>query len=157
MTITLFLTGKTAFSYAEQGMAIFEKRIAKYIRFKVLIIQGLKNTKKLSAQEYKKKEGQLILAKIPKQCKLFLLDERGKAFSSVQFSKFIENKMISSTKELGFLVGGAFGFSADVYARAEGKIALSKMTYSHQLIRLVFMEQLYRAFTIINNEPYHNE
>jgi len=157
MTITFYLTGKTAFSFAQEGMAVFEKRMKKYIRFKIVIIPDIKNTKNLSAQEYKKKEGQQILSKISKQCKLFLLDERGKEYSSTQFSKFIENKMITSTQELGFLIGGAYGFSDEVYTRANGKISLSKMTYSHQLIRLVFMEQLYRAFTIINNEPYHNE
>jgi len=117
----------------------------------------VKNSNKLSPEELKKKEGEMILSKIENGDVLILLDENGKNFSSREFSKVIEQQMVNATKHLFFLIGGAFGFSDEVYQRANQKISLSKMTFSHQLVRLVFAEQLYRAFTIIKGEKYHHD
>ena len=157
MKITLILIGKTTAQYLNEGVNLYEKRIKKYLNFDITIIPELKNTKKLSVKEQKEKEGKLLLDKISKSDTLILSDEKGKEFSSVKFAGFIENKMISATKSLVFVIGGPYGFSENVYKRANNKISLSKMTFSHQLVRVLFIEQLYRAFTIINGEPYHHE
>jgi len=123
----------------------------------VEIIPDLKNTKSLSIQAQKEKEGEFILKKLHPSDDLLLLDERGKTFSSLEFSDFLQKKMNSGLKQLIIVIGGPYGFSEAVYARANGKISLSKMTFSHQMIRPFFAEQLYRAFTILSNEPYHHE
>jgi 23S rRNA (pseudouridine1915-N3)-methyltransferase len=117
----------------------------------------LKNTKSLSESAQKEKEGELILKKIQTSDELILLDERGKTFTSIEFSDYLQKKMNSGLRQLIFVIGGPYGFSEEVYARANGKISLSKMTFSHQMIRPFFIEQLYRVFTILRNEPYHHE
>jgi len=157
MKITLILVGKTTDKPVEVGMDKYVKRIQRYLPFQLDIIPALKNAKKMSEAEIKQKEGDLILNKITTTDHIVLLDEKGKEYTSVLFSSFIKKKMVHGMKSLVFVIGGAYGFSDTVYSRAQSKLALSQMTFSHQLIRLIFLEQLYRSFTIINNEPYHHE
>ena len=156
MKIELWVVGKTAFKYLEEGIGLYEKRLKHYTSFELTVLPDVKNPP-LSTEALKTKEGELILNKLTKDDVLVLLDENGKQQTSMEFSKFIENQQISSTKRLVFQIGGAFGFSEAVYQRANFKLSLSKMTFSHQMIRLFFVEQLYRAFTIIRGEKYHNE
>ena len=157
MKIELWMIGKTSFKYLNEGIAIYEKRILRYIPFQIQSIPDIKHAKNLKAQQLKEKEGKAILAKINKEDFLILLDEKGKSYTSVKFAQQLEKMLLRSNKRLIFLIGGAFGFSEAVYTRANQKIALSNMTFSHQMIRLFFVEQLYRAFSILRQEPYHNE
>lgn len=157
MKITLLLVGKTSDDFIQKGMDNYLKRMKRYISFSVEMIPALKNAKSLSKDQIKDKEGQLILSKISETDFLLLLDENGKEMSSVGFSKYLKKMMLQSVKNLVFVVGGAYGFSPEVYERGNSKLSISQMTFSHQIIRLIFMEQIYRAFTIINNEPYHHE
>jgi 23S rRNA (pseudouridine1915-N3)-methyltransferase len=156
MKVRLILVGKTQQGYAQEGTEVFKKRIINYLPFDEIVIPSLKNTKNLSPQVVKEKEGELILKKIEKQDFTILLDENGRTFDSVEFANFLQMQMNSGIKNLNFVVGGAWGFSPQVYQNANAKISLSKMTFSHQIIRIIFMEQLYRAMTILRNEPYHN-
>ncbi|WP_339697761.1 23S rRNA (pseudouridine(1915)-N(3))-methyltransferase RlmH [Algoriphagus aquimarinus] len=157
MTIKLIAIGKTDNKAIVELIEEYAKRLNFYIKFEVEIIPDLKNTKSLSEAIQKQKEGELILKKVIASDELILLDERGKSYSSVDFSSYIQKKMNSGLKQLIFVIGGPYGFSEEVYARANGKISISKMTFSHQMIRPFFIEQLYRAFTILRNEPYHHE
>jgi 23S rRNA (pseudouridine1915-N3)-methyltransferase len=157
MKLEFWMIGKTAFSYLEEGMAIYEKRLKRYIPVETRILPDIKNAKNLSPIELKRKEGELILSKINSDDCLILLDERGKVYDSVGFARFLEQQLQSSRKRLVFQIGGAYGFSEAVYQRANYKIALSKMTFSHQMVRLFFLEQLYRGMTILRGEPYHNQ
>jgi len=157
MKITLLFVGKTSFDYLEKGIAEYEKRIKRYLDFEIKVIKDLKPGKNMPANIVKIKEGELILKQIKSTDFLVLLDEKGKQYTSREFAGFIENKIVTGVKHLIFIVGGAYGFSEDVYKRANEKLSLSKMTFSHQPIRLLFAEQLYRAFTIIKREPYHND
>jgi len=157
MQIRLIAIGKTDNPSIQKLTEEYVQRLGHYIRFELEIIPDLKNTKSLTIQAQKEKEGELILKKIYTSDDLILLDERGKIFSSLEFSDFFQKKMNSGLKQLIFVIGGPYGFSDAVYARANGKISLSKMTFSHQMIRPFFAEQLYRAFTILGNEPYHHE
>ena len=156
MKIELWLVGKTTFKYLDEGISIYEKRLQHYTSFELVVLPDIRNVP-LSTETLKIKEGELILSKIQKEDVLILLDENGKNLSSVELSKFIENQQLSATKRVIFQIGGAFGFSEAVYNRANVKLSLSKMTFSHQMIRLLFVEQLYRAFTILRGEKYHNE
>jgi 23S rRNA (pseudouridine1915-N3)-methyltransferase len=156
MKITLILNGKTEDDYIIKGFAIYEQRLKHYISFETIVIPALKNTKALSIEQQKQKETELILKNIQSSDKLILLDENGKEYNSVNFSSFIQQQMNSGIKNCVFVIGGPYGFSEEVYKRANGKISLSKMTFSHQMIRLFFAEQLYRAMTILKNEPYHH-
>jgi len=157
MQIRLIAIGKTDNPSIQKLTEEYVQRLGHYIRFEVEIIPDLKNTKSLSIQAQKEKEGEFILKKLQPSDDLLLLDERGKTFSSLEFSDFLQKKMNSGLKQLIIVIGGPYGFSEAVYARANGKISLSKMTFSHQMIRPFFAEQLYRAFTILSNEPYHHE
>ena len=157
MKICLLVIGKTDEDYLQKGLGIFMKRIPHYILFEMKIIPDLKNSKSLSEELQKEKEGELILQQILSSDELFLLDEQGLEVSSVDFARFLEKKMGSGIKRLVFVIGGPYGFSGNVYARSNGKISLSKMTFSHQMVRLIFAEQLYRAFTILKGEPYHHQ
>jgi len=157
MKICLLVIGKTDEEYLRKGLEIFMKRIPHYILFEMKIIPDIKNSKSLSEDQQKEREGELILLQIQSSDELFLLDEQGMEFSSVDFARFLEKKMISGIKRLVFVIGGPYGFSSTIYSRANGKISLSKMTFSHQMVRLIFMEQLYRAFTILKGEPYHHQ
>lgn len=157
MKISFLTVGKTTFPFVKEGVDIFIKRIKHYTTFEYIEIPELKNTSSLSKEQIKEKEGDLILKHLRNTDKVILLDERGRSFTSIEWSKEIGREIISGTKSLVFIVGGAYGFSESVYDRADGKLSLSSMTFSHQIIRLFFIEQLYRAFTIIKGEPYHNE
>ncbi|MBR2298071.1 MAG: 23S rRNA (pseudouridine(1915)-N(3))-methyltransferase RlmH [Bacteroidales bacterium] len=157
MKITFLTVGKTTFPFVKEGCDIFIKRIKHYTAFEYIEIPELKNAGGLSKEQIKQKEGELILKNIKNTDKVVLLDERGKTFTSINWSKEIEKEIICGTKSLVFIVGGAYGFAQTIYDRADAKLSLSSMTFSHQIIRLFFIEQLYRAFTIIKGEPYHNE
>lgn len=157
MKINLLVVGKSNNSSLIQLQSEYQNRLKHYINFEMLTIPELKNTKSLSEIEQKEKEGELILKHLDTSDELILLDEKGKQYSSVEFSTFISKKMLSSQKRIVFVVGGPYGFSSKVYDRAHGLISLSKMTFSHQMIRVIFVEQLYRAFTILKGEPYHHE
>jgi 23S rRNA (pseudouridine1915-N3)-methyltransferase len=157
VTIKLIVVGKTDNQAILTLIEEYSKRLNFYIKFEFEIIPDLKNTKSLSEVLQKEKEGELILKNIVPSDDLVLLDERGKSFSSVEFSEYLQKKMNSGLKQLVFVIGGPYGFSDTVYARANGKLSISKMTFSHQMIRPFFIEQLYRGFTILKNEPYHHE
>ena len=157
MKIELFVVGKTNHNYLSPGIEDYLKRINRYIQFSIRCISDAKNTKNLSQQQQKNAEGQNILVAIENSDYVVLLDEHGKEYKSIEFASLIDKKMQTVTKRLVFVVGGPYGFSEDVYKRANEKISLSKMTFPHDLIRLIFVEQLYRAFSILNHEPYHHE
>ena len=157
MKIKLIVVGKTSAEYLKSGELEYQQRLKHYVRFEETIIQDIKNPKNISKSELKNREGNLILSKIDNSDEVILLDDKGKMFSSIDFSNYLSEKMIRSTKSLVFVIGGAFGFSDPVYQRANTKISLSKMTFSHQMVRLIFKEQLYRAFTILKGEKYHHE
>lgn len=156
MKIEFWYIGKTNEAYLKEGMAIFEKRIQRYLKLETVLITDVKNAKNLKGKEVKQKEGEKILAKLSQGDFLILLDEKGKEFTSVQFANFMNKQLLQSHHKIIFLVGGAYGFSEAVYQRANQKLGLSKMTFSHQMVRLFFLEQFYRAMTILRNEPYHN-
>ncbi|MBU2902436.1 23S rRNA (pseudouridine(1915)-N(3))-methyltransferase RlmH [Maribacter dokdonensis] len=156
MTIKLLAIGKTDSGQLQELIEVYEKRLQHYVNFEIDIIPDLKKTKNLSEDQQKEKEGELILKKLAPTDVLVLFDEKGKQFSSVEFSQYLQKKMNSGIKQLVFLIGGPYGFSNDVYAKASNKISLSKMTFSHQMVRLFITEQVYRAFTILKNEPYHH-
>lgn len=157
MTIKLIAIGKTDNKNLQSLIDDYQKRLSFYIKFELDIIPDIKNVKNLSESQQKEKEGELILAKITSTDQLVLLDENGKTFSSVAFSAELQKKMNSGIKTLVFVIGGPYGFSETVYAKATGKVSLSSMTFSHQMVRLFFIEQLYRGFTILKNEPYHHQ
>lgn len=157
MKLKLIVIGKTQKSFLIDGENEYHKRLAKYILFEKIEIPDLKNAKNLSESQIKIEEGKLILAKLDKSTLLVLLDEKGKEYTSMQFSKWIQDEMNRSHKVITFVIGGAYGFSDEVYKLAHQKISLSKMTLSHQMIRMFFLEQVYRAFSILNHEPYHHE
>ena len=156
MKIKLLAIGKTDDKNLQVLISTYEKRLKHYIKFEIEIIPDVKNAKNLSQKEQKEKEGELILKKISPFDQLILLDENGKEFSSMDFSKFLQKRMNSGIKQMVLVIGGPYGFSEKVYQKAAGKISLSKMTFSHQMIRLFVVEQIYRAFTILKNEPYHH-
>jgi len=157
MKIQFLVTGRTNQDFVKQGLDEFCKRLEHYFPFELEVIPDIKNTKNLSVEQQKTKEGELILQSFQAGDYIVLLDERGKEFTSVQFAQFIEKKANTGLKRLLFVIGGAYGFSFAVYEAANEKVAMSKMTFPHQLIRLIFAEQLYRAMTILHNEPYHHE
>ncbi len=157
MNITLLVIGKTDKSFIDQGIEEYFKRVKRYIKFEFKVIKDIKNTKNISEAVQKKMEGEKILSEISNSDFVVLLDENGKGFNSRGFADFLSKRMLSGIKNLVFVIGGPYGFSEEVYSRSNQKISLSKMTYSHQLVRLVFAEQLYRAFSIIKNEPYHHD
>ncbi len=156
MKVCFLLLGKTTEAYLREGIGIFEKRVKNYLTFDLKILPELRNTANLSFEQQKSMEGKLILAAIEPSDWVVLLDEAGLEMSSVEFSKYIQRSMLQSRKSIVFVIGGPYGFAKEVYDRANEKMALSKMTFSHQMVRLVFLEQLYRAMTILKNEPYHH-
>ncbi|SCX87779.1 23S rRNA (pseudouridine(1915)-N(3))-methyltransferase RlmH [Flavobacterium caeni] len=157
MNIKLIAIGKTDDKALQSLIDDYTKRLSFYIKFELDIIPDIKNAKNLSEAQQKEKEGELILAKLSPTDQLVLLDENGKVFSSVGFSSELQKKMNSGIKTLVFVIGGPYGFSETVYKKATGKISLSSMTFSHQMVRLFFIEQVYRAFTILRGEPYHHQ
>lgn len=157
MNIKLLAIGKTDNKELQTLMNDYMKRLSFYVKFDMEIIADIKNTKNLSEAQQKQKEGELILSKINPTDFLILLDEKGKEFTSVGFADELQKRMNAGIKTLVFVIGGPYGFSEEVYQNAKGKISLSKMTFSHQMIRLFIIEQLYRGFTILRNEPYHHQ
>ncbi|WP_111708390.1 23S rRNA (pseudouridine(1915)-N(3))-methyltransferase RlmH [Lutibacter citreus] len=157
MKIKLLAIGKTDDKNLQSLIENYQKRLKHYIGFQLEVIPDIKNVKNLSEQQQKEKEGEIILKKLTPTDQLVLLDEKGKEFRSIDFSKFLQKKMNSGIKQLVLVIGGPYGFSDEVYKKAQGKISLSKMTFSHQMIRLFVVEQIYRAYTILKNEPYHHE
>lgn len=156
MTIKLIAIGKTDAENLQSLIDDYLKRLSFYVKFSIEIIPDLKNAKNLREDQQKQKEGELILSNLNATDVLVLLDENGKQMDSVHFSEYLQKQMNSGIKQLVFAIGGPYGFSGEVYKKANGKVSLSKMTFSHQMIRLFFIEQLYRGFTILRNEPYHH-
>lgn len=156
MNIKLLAIGKTDNKALQTLMDDYLKRLSFYIKFDIEVIPDIRNVKNLSEAQQKEKEGELILSKLTPTDQLILLDEKGKTFSSEGFADELQKKMNSGIKTLVFVIGGPYGFSDAVYSKAQGKISLSAMTFSHQMVRLFFIEQVYRAFTILRNEPYHH-
>ena len=157
MKVTLLVVGKTDKTYIKEAVTDYSKRLAHYINFEIEVIPDIKRAKNTTIEIQKNKEGELILARNMAGKEMHLFDERGKMFSSKEFAAFLEKKMLSGIKELVFVIGGPYGFSQQVYESAVSKISLSRMTFSHQMARLLCVEQIYRAFTILNGEPYHHE
>jgi len=156
MKVVFVVIGKTDASYFTEAIDEYKNRLIHYIPFEMTVIPDIKNVKNLSEVQQKEKEGELILKTLQAGDYLVLLDEHGKEFTSVQFASYIEKKMHTIPKRFVFVVGGPYGFSESVYKAAAEKISLSKMTFSHQMIRMIFVEQLYRAMTILKGEPYHH-
>ncbi len=156
MNITLLLTGKTDLDYIQKGSDEYIKRIKRYNNFEVIAIPDIKNAKNLSMDQYKRMEADAQLKHLAKADYIILLDEYGTEYGSVEFAAYLESRMHQSIKNMVFLVGGAYGFSPEVKKLAHHSISLSKLTFPHQLVRLIFLEQLYRAFSIIKNEKYHH-
>ena len=157
MRITVLCISKTSDAYILEGMSEFQKRIKHFIKLDWIELPEVKNRKNLSQEQLLAMEEELFLKNLSNTDSIYLLDENGKEYTSRQFSSFISKKMIASTSNLVFLIGGPYGFSEGMYAKAEGKISLSKMTFTHQMVRLFFLEQVYRAFSIIKNLPYHHD
>ena len=157
MKITLLTVGKTDKDWVKQGLDIYVSRLKHYIPFVMTEIPELKNVSSLSTEQIKAKEGELILKNVKPNDDVILLDERGKQYTSVELAKVLQDKISYIGKDITFVIGGAYGFSQEVYNRANSKISLSKMTFSHQMVRAIVAEQIYRAFTIIRGEPYHHE
>jgi 23S rRNA (pseudouridine1915-N3)-methyltransferase len=157
MNIKLIAIGKTDNKNLQTLIEEYTKRLSFYVKFDLEIISDIKNVKNLSEAQQKEKEGELILSKITPTDNLILLDENGKTFSSLEFSEFLQKKMNAGIKTLVFVIGGPYGFSETVYQKANGKVSLSEMTFSHQMVRLFVIEQLYRGCTILKNEPYHHQ
>ena len=157
MKIELAVIGKTSIGYLKQGIDEYIKRLKHYVPFEIKYIDDIKNTKHISEDQQKRTEGAKILSLLDKSDFVVLLDEHGKEYTSMQYSSYIQKRMLSGAKKVVFVIGGPYGFSQEVYDRANDKISFSKMTFNHEMIRLIFTEQLYRAYTIINHEPYHHE
>lgn len=157
MKVTLLVVGKTDERYIKEGIERYAKRLKHYVDFRLEVIPDIKKTKNTTTELQKIKEGELILSKWMPAKEFHLFDENGKTVTSREFAAFLEKKMLSGLKELVFVIGGPYGFSDEVYQKADSKISLSRMTFSHQLARLLCVEQLYRAFTILKGEPYHHD
>ena len=157
MKITFLVIGKTEDSYLKEGIEKYIKRLKHYVKFEMIELPELKNTKNFSEDQQRAKEAEMISKNLSNTDYIVLLDEKGQEYSSVQFSGFISKKMLSSVQNLVFIVGGPYGFENNLHTLANEKLSLSKMTFSHQMVRLFFVEQLYRAFSILKGEPYHHE
>ena len=157
MNIVLLTVGRTDVKWVKEGLDLYASRLVHYVPFAVNEIPELKKVSALTKQQIKEKEGELILKQLSPSDVLILLDEHGREFRSLEFADYVQRQLSSGARNLVFVIGGAYGFSEAVYSRAQGKISLSRMTFSHQMVRTVFAEQLYRAFTILRGEPYHHE
>lgn len=157
MNIKLLAIGKTDNKSLQTLIDDYTKRLSFYVKFDLEVIPDIKNVKNLSESQQKEKEGELILSKLSATDQLILLDENGTTFSSVGFSDYLQKKMNAGIKTLVFVIGGPYGFSEEIYKKAQGKVSLSEMTFSHQMVRLFVIEQIYRGFTILRNEPYHHQ
>lgn len=157
MKITFLVVGKTEADYLRKGIDVYVKRLQHYLPFELLELAAIRNSQSLSEIQQKQKEGELLCSKISLSDVVVLLDEKGKQNTSVEFAEWINKKMVAGTRNLIFIVGGPYGFSGELYKRANEKISLSPMTFSHQMVRLIFVEQLYRAMTVLKGEPYHHQ
>ncbi len=157
MTIDLVVIGKTDLDAVTSLMEIYLKRINRYVKFSIVTIPDLRNTKNITPATQKKQEGDLLMRQFAAGDYVVLLDDKGTEHTSPRFAEWLQRRMASGIKRLVFVIGGPYGFSPEVYARADERLSLSRMTFSHQIVRPLFTEQLYRAFTILNNEPYHHE
>ena len=157
MKVTLLTVGRTDVRWVRDGLELYAARLSHYVPFSIVEIPELKNVSAFSKEQVKDKEGEAILKNLKPSDDVFLLDEHGKEFRSVEFSRWLEERISRGGHDMVFVIGGAYGFSKEVYDRAISKISLSKMTFSHQMVRTIFAEQLYRAFTIMRGEPYHHE
>ena len=157
MKITLLVIGKTDAAYLKEGLNEYLKRLKHYVNFEIVVIPDIKKAKNIGIENQKKREGELILTKKGVGKEIHLFDENGKTLSSRELAQFLEKKMLSGLKELVFVIGGPYGFSDEVYKNASSKISLSRLTFSHQMVRLICTEQIYRAFTILKGEPYHHD
>jgi 23S rRNA (pseudouridine1915-N3)-methyltransferase len=157
MKIICWFIGKTADAYLDEGIARYDKRLRHYLPFDMEIIPDVKGAGKLSPDQLREREAELVLARLKPEDGLILLDEKGQSFGSVAFSQWLDQQLQQPYRRLIMLVGGAYGFAPEIYARSNAMLSLSKMTFSHQMVRLFLLEQLYRAMTILRNEPYHNE
>ena len=157
MNITLLTVGRTDIPWVRESLGIYVSRLSHYVPFKVVEIPSIRASSSFRPAQFKEKEGELILKALKASDEVILLDERGREYRSVEFAALLEERMARSARDLVFVIGGAYGFSEAVYARADGRMALSRMTFPHQMVRTVFAEPLYRAFTILRREPYHNE
>ncbi len=157
MNITLLVVGKTDMPFVQQGIDLYEGRLKHYVNFSLEVIPALKEQRNLKPDEVKQREAQQIMKKIEKSDCVVLLDEHGTQHTSMAFSRYVQQKMNGGVRQLTFVVGGAWGFAPEVYKAAADKVSLSAMTFNHQMVRLFFVEQLYRAFTILHHEKYHNE
>ena len=157
MRITLLTVGKTDIKWVSEGLEVYSSRLRHYIPFEIKEIPELKNVSSLSRDQIRTAEGKLILKNLRDSDEVVLLDEHGREFRSVEFASMLEKRLSASSRDLVFVIGGAYGFSTEAYERGSSKISLSKMTFSHQMVRTIFVEQLYRAFTIIRGESYHHE
>jgi 23S rRNA (pseudouridine1915-N3)-methyltransferase len=155
MKLTIIFTGKTKIQYVEEGVKDYYNRLIHYVKTEIIVIPDLKNTKSMPEAEIKKKEGDLILARVPNSSHIILLDERGKQFSSTGLAGFFQDK-IKEGRDFCLIIGGAYGFSDQVIEKSHLKISLSRMTFSHQMVRMILLEQIYRAFTILKGEKYHH-
>jgi len=157
MKITLLTVGKTDVKWVSEGLDLYVSRLVHYVPFQVREIPELKNVSALTREQIKSREGELILKSLKPADEVVLLDEGGREFRSMDFASWIGERISRGSRDIVFVIGGAYGFSPEVYSRAESKLSLSKMTFSHQMVRTIFAEQLYRAFTILRGEPYHHE
>ena len=157
MNIELIVAGKTDSKEVEALVEMYSKRVNRYCRFSITTLADVRNTRNMTSAKQKQLEGEAILRLVGDGDCLVLMDERGAQYTSVEYAQWLQKRMLSGVKRLVLVIGGPYGFSDEVYARANEKISLSKMTFSHQIVRAIFAEQLYRAFTILNNEPYHHE
>ena len=157
MEIELLTVGKTTIKFVIEGIEEYTKRLKHYIGYRIIPLPDIKKNASLSADRQKEAEGEIILSKIQTSDYVILLDEKGREYTSMEFAGFLEKQMIAGRKKVVFVVGGPYGFSPAVYGRADGKVSLSKMTFNHEMVRLFFTEQVYRAMTILRGEPYHHE
>lgn len=157
MKVCLLVIGKTDTEFVRAGIAEYEKRLKYYIPYEMRVIPDIRNTKNMNETQQKGREGVLILEQVEVSDFVILLDEKGNEYTSKTFAEFLAQKMLTSIKRIVFVIGGPYGFSEEVYKRANMKISLSKMTFSHQMVRMIFTEQLYRAMTILKGEPYHHD
>jgi 23S rRNA (pseudouridine1915-N3)-methyltransferase len=157
MKVALLQIGKTAEKYLTEGISVFEGRLRKYAAFEIFTIPDIRNSRNMATAELKVREGDKILKFFKNDDYIVILDDKGKEFSTIEFSAWIEKTMNLQKKRLVFVIGGAWGFSAEVYKKADMRLSLSRLTFSHQMVRLLFLEQMYRAFTVIKGEPYHHE
>ena len=157
MKLALLQTGKTDEAYIRDAVAVYEKRIAKYARFEMITLPDIRNAKNMPASVLKEKEGEQMLSIFRPDDLIILLDDKGREYTTMEFASFLKDRLMSSKKRILFVVGGAWGFDDKIYERADHKLSLSRLTFSHQLVRLLFAEQLYRVLTVIAGDPYHHE